>query len=342
MGALTHAIGQVGRGASRATALTPEEAGDAMGAILDGRADPFELGAFLVAMRIKEETAGELVAFVRAAQDRLIPFPGAAPLLTVPSYAGKRQTFPALIGAACVLAACGVPVGLHGHATPPERISMADVLGVLGCKPDDAPEVAVHRAADDLKRAGVAYLGVEQYLPAMHRMLELRRQMGLRSCFHTMGRLINPFGASALVVGLSHERTFGKFAEACKQLGYKGLMAFRGLEGEAEGNPFTATEGWTLGDNGEVTGFEIDPAALGNKKASRGEITVADAAAGAHMLTDALNGEGPEIARDTIALTAAAGLVSTAVEPDIKSAFSRAREAIAGGDAHERLRLWLG
>jgi len=336
VGELTKAIATVGRGVTKAKALTPEVARDAMTVILEGKADPFELGAFLVAMRIKEETAEELTAFVAAAGPFLAKVPGPAPGLAVPSYAGKRQTYPALLASACLLAACGVRVGLHGHATPVGRMALADVLAALGIDAQGGPEAA----AGQLERAGVAYVGIEAFFPVMHRMLELRHQMGLRSCFHTMARLINPYGAVDQMVGISHERTFDKFAHACHALGYRRVVAFRGLEGEAEPNPLTPTEGLLLGPDGTVSPFPIDPPALGIPKSGRAELMVADPAAGAALVREVLAGKGPEIAREAAALGAAVGLYGAGVVADLEAGLARARQALGAGEGLEVLTRW--
>jgi len=338
VGELTQAIATVGRGVTKAKPLAPDVAEAAMETILSGRADPFELGALLVALRIKEETAEELVAFVRVAERHLTHVPGPPAALTVSSYAGKRQTFPVLLAGACVLAGLGIRVGIHGHATPPERTSFADVLGALGGDPKAAPDTA----ARHLAQAGVAYVGVEAFFPRMHGMLELRRKMGLRSCFHTMARLVNPFGATHQIVGISHERTFEKFAHACHALGYTGVVAYRGLEGEAEPNPLTPTEGLRLDEAGVVIPFPIDPRALGIPKANRSGLTAEGPAEAAQAVRRVLAGEGPEIAREAVALCAACGLFAVGAVPGLAAGMDRAREAIAAKAGQEALALWLG
>jgi anthranilate phosphoribosyltransferase len=338
MGALTHAIAQVGRGVTKARALTPDEAREAMEVMLGGRADPFELGALMVALRVKEETAEELTAFVEVAGRHVASVPGPPPALTVPSYAGKRQTYPALIAGACLMAACGVRVGLHGHARPVGRTSVADVLAALGIDADAAPDAA----ATHLARAGVAYVGVERYLPRMHEMLELRHKMGLRSCFHTMSRLVNPFGAARQMVGISHERTFQKYAHACHALGYRGVVAFRGLEGEAEPNPLTPTEGLLLDAAGAVTEFPIDPRALGIPKSSRAGLTVADPKGAADLVRAVLAGEGDRIAQEAAALCAAAGLHAAGAVAGLEAGMEQARAAIRDQGGLEALALWAG
>ncbi len=336
MGQLTQAISQVGKGISKAKHLTDTEAADAMAVILSGRSDPFELGAFLVAMRIKEETATELTAFVRVAQNGLTPVPGPPPMLTVSSYAGKRQTFPALIGGACLMAACGVTVGIHGHGTPPERTSLADVLAALGGTPTAGPE----QAASRLNAAGVAYVGIEAFHPVMWQMLELREKMGLRSCFHTMARLVNPYRADNQMVGISHARTFEKFSAASHALGYRRVVSFRGMEGEAEPNPLTATTGQMLRADGRVSDFAIDPATLGIPKASRTELMADTPQQGAELIRTALSGNGPQIARDAMALTAALGLLAAEQVADIADGLARARSALARGKGADRLNAW--
>lgn len=338
MGELTQAIATVGRGVTKAKPLPPDVAEAAMETILSGRADPFELGALLIALRVKEETAEELTAFVRVAERHLTRVPGPPALLTVSSYAGKRQTFPVLLAAACVLGALGVRVGIHGHANPPERTSLADVLGALGGDPKAAPDAA----AAHLARAGVAYVGVEAFFPVMRGMLELRRKMGLRSCFHTMARLVNPFSASHHMVGISHERTFEKFARACHALGYTSVVAFRGLEGEAEPNPLTPTEGLRVDASGAIVPFPIDPKALGIPKANRAGLTAESPEAGADLVRRVLAGDAPEIARAAVALCAACGLLAVGAAPDLKAGMARAREALDAKAGQEALALWLG
>ncbi len=336
MGQLTHAISQVGKGVTKAHHLSSEEASAAMEVILSGRADPFELGAFLVAMRIKEETAEELTAFVRVAQQTLHPVPGPTPRLTVACYAGKRQTFPALIGGACLLAACGVSVGIHGHATPPERTSLAQVWHALGRNGDATPD----GAAAQLKRAGLAYVGIESFHPKMWEMLELRANMGLRSCFHTMARLVNPYGADTQIVGVSHARTFDKFATASHALGYRRVVSFRGMEGEAEPNPLIATEGRVLQTDGTITDLTIDPSALGIAKASRTELMAESPATAAAMVRAVLNGEGPAIAQEAVALVCAVGLYATDAAPTLSDGMEQARATLASGAGLERLKAW--
>ncbi len=342
MGELTQAIATVGRGVTKAKPLPPDVAEAAMEVILSGRADPFELGALLIALRVKEETAEELVAFVRVAERHLTKVPGPPAALTVSSYAGKRQTFPVLLAGACVLGALGIRVGIHGHATPPGRTSLADVLGVLGISGGGDPKASPETAARHLARAGVAYVGIEAFFPVMHAMLELRQKMGLRSCFHTMARLVNPFGASHAIVGISHERTFEKFAHASHALGYTGVVAFRGLEGEAEPNPLTPTEGLRLDAEGAVTPFPIDPRELGIPKANRAGLLAEGPAEGAALVRKVLAGEAPEIAREAVALCAACGLFTVGAEPDLSAGMVKAREALDAKGGQEALALWLG
>jgi len=338
VGELTQAIATVGRGVTKAKPLPPDVAEAAMETILSGRADPFELGALLIALRIKEETAEELTAFVRVAEHHLERVPGPPAALTVSSYAGKRQTFPVLLAAACLLAGMGVRVGIHGHANPPDRTSLADVLVALGGDPKASPEAA----AGHLARAGVAYVGVEAFFPVMHGMLELRRKMGLRSCFHTMARLVNPFSATHQMVGISHERTFQKFAHACHALGFTSVVAFRGLEGEAEPNPLTPTEGLRLDASGTIVPFPIDPKALGIPKANRAGIAAEGPEQGADLARRVLAGDASEIARDAVALCAACGLLTVGAVPDVATGLDRARAALDAKAGQEALALWLG
>jgi len=337
VGQLTEAISLVGKGVTKSKHLSSDQASAAMACILTGQADPLELGAFLVAMRIKEETAEELTAFVREAQRTLTPVSISADL-TISSYAGKRQTFAALIPAACVLAELGVKVGIHGHATPPGRISLQDVLAALG----KGTPGSVSTAGDDLARAGVAYVGVEAFSPIMYQMLDLRRKLGVRTCFQTMARLVNPFAAPTQMVGLSHARTFEKFSVASHALGYERVVSFRGMEGEAEPNPLTATTGYQLDAAGSVSEFAIDPAALGIAKDSRNQLMADSPDAAAALVRQTLAGQGPSIAREAVALTAATGLLAAGRKTDLAAALTVARQTLASNGPQNVLARWIG
>lgn len=225
-------IAKIGKGQKVSKDLTWEEAKQAMRLLVEGRATPTQVGAFLLAMRVKMESITELAAFTSAAREYVppLPVPRQLPLVDLPTYAGKQDTFHVSAGAAIVAAAAGASILLHGHEGIPERPGTAQILAKLGIPTDLPPKQAV----DELTAKGLVYLDIALYHPPVARFLDLRRELGVRSFFHPVAKMLNPARAASQVIGLSHPPYFEKTAEALLMLGSKRALIVRGSEGEPE------------------------------------------------------------------------------------------------------------
>lgn len=225
-------IAKIGKGQKASKDLTWEEAKQAMRMLVEGQATPAQVGAFLLAMRVKMESITELAAFTSAAREYVppLPVPRHLPLVDLPTYAGKQDTFHVSAGAAIVAAAAGASILMHGHEGIPERPGTVAILAKLGLPTDLPPKQAV----EELTAKGLVYLDIALYHPPVARFLDLRRELGVRSLFHPVAKMLNPARAASQVIGLSHPPYFEKTAEALLMLGGKRVLIVRGSEGEPE------------------------------------------------------------------------------------------------------------
>ena len=225
----------LGKGKNGSRPLTEEEAFKAMRMILNGEVEPVQLGAFLMLMRVKEETADEVAGFVRAARD-WIKIPAGAPVVELDwsSYAGKRRHLPWFILSTLLLAQNGITVFMHGASGHTNgRIYTKDVLAELGLTPCTSIEEACQRLHSD----HFAYLDIEYLCPRLHDIIELRPLMGLRSPVHTIARSINPFNAANVMQGIFHPGYRPVHQEAAQLLGEANVAVIKGEGGEIECNP---------------------------------------------------------------------------------------------------------
>jgi len=225
----------IGKGKNGVRPLTEEEAWKAMCMILKDEVEPVQMGAFLMLMRMKEESPEEVAGFVRATRD-CIDIPDDAPQVDLDwsSYAGKRRHLPWFILSTLLLAENGTTVFMHGASGHTNgRIYTRDVLAALGI----APCISIAEACNRMKRDNFAYLDIQFLCPKMNEIIELRPLMGLRSPVHTVARSINPFHAANVMQGIFHPGYRPVHQEAAQLLGEAHVAVIKGEGGEIERNP---------------------------------------------------------------------------------------------------------
>ena len=223
-------VATLGRGPGRSRSLTFAEAADAMRVMLSGEAAPEAIGALLMLLRMKGETAEEIAGFASAARGSLDG--GLQPCLDWPSYAaGRSRGRPWFLLAARLVAQSGHRVLLHGWngSGAPVRAHLADAgIPMARTLPD---------AASALDRNGIAYLPLECLHPALLRLLALREVFGLRSCINTVCRMLNPGRARAGVQGVFHPSYRQLQTAAARHMGWPDLTVIKGGGGEFERHP---------------------------------------------------------------------------------------------------------
>ena len=223
-------IKEIGRGVRGARPLTRAQAADLFGQVLDGQVTDLEIGGFCLAMRIKGETPDEMAGFLDATHARLNRVPATAqPLIVLPSYNGARK-LPVLTPLlALLLAREGLPVLVHGSASESSRILASDVLAALDCR--------AQAAIKPIANGEVAYASTELLNPALKRLLDVRRVVGLRNPAHSVVKLMQPAeGRCVVIASYTHPLYADTMAQTFELLGMTALLS-RGLEGEVVSDP---------------------------------------------------------------------------------------------------------
>jgi anthranilate phosphoribosyltransferase len=225
---IAHYIKVIGRGKDGARPISREQAADLLGQVLDGTVSDLEIGAFCLAMRIKGETPEEMAGFLEAVQQRLSPLPASErPTVVLPSYNGARK-LPLLTPLlALLLAREGLPVLVHGTPTESTRVFVSEVLLAL----DIRAQVAIKTIAP----GEVAFIPTELLCPALKRLLDVRRVVGLRNPAHSLVKIMNPLanglGKALVVSSYTHPEYALSMAQTFELVRANALL-LRGTEGE--------------------------------------------------------------------------------------------------------------
>jgi anthranilate phosphoribosyltransferase len=309
-------IAILGRGRNLSRALTIEEAEEAMTMILEGKVLPEQLGAFLMLLRVKEESPPELAGFVKAVRKRLPPPPTNPPAVDWSSYAGKKRQLPWFLLAALCLAQNGHAVFMHGFdGHTAGRLYTGEVLRRLGL----APAESIAAAEQQLRQGNFAYMELAQLSPVLARIMGFKKILGLRSPVHTLARMINPLGAPCLLQGIFHPNYMTTHRDAALLLGEHNMCVFRGEGGEIERRPGKPCE--TLGVSGGVAFEERWPPLMEEPR------QLPDEGMELSRLLAVWRGEN----RDSYAEAAVVGTLAIALRtmglaPDMQMAQSRAGE----------------
>ena len=248
---------EIGRGAQGARSLNEEEAHQLMGAMLDGGVPDLELGALLMALRMKGESLGELLGFYQAMDERLnrIAIPGSGPRpVVIPTYNGARRQANLTALIAMWLKQFGIPVLLHGTLESHGRVGTAYVLRELGV----LPCTTMAQAARQLATERIAFVPTNALSPGLTNLLNVRNRTGLRNSAHTLSKLIDPFdGAGLRMISVSHPDYLRLLSDFFAATGSEALL-MRGTEGEPYANPKRRPEIIHFRDGQETTLFEAE------------------------------------------------------------------------------------
>ncbi len=229
----------LGKGKTGSRSLTREEARTAFGMILSGEVEDVQLGAFLMLLRVKEESPEELAGFVDACRDQMIAPPaGIAADLDWSSYAGKKHQHPWYVLSMLLLAGSGIRVFVHGSAGHTAgRLYTEQTFRQLGL-----PVAANWQdVAAQLEKPGLSYLPLECFCPRLQDLIQLRPLLGLRSPVNTLTRMFNPLRADASLQSIFHPAYARLHQEADRLLGQPRALVFKGESGEVEIKPHATT-----------------------------------------------------------------------------------------------------
>jgi anthranilate phosphoribosyltransferase len=302
--------------------------------IMSGDIPPTLVAAFLVALRTKKETVGEIAAAAQVMREFATPvhIKDTRHLVDVVGTGGDgAHTFNISTAAMFVAAAAGAKIAKHGNRSVSSKSGSADVLEALGVNLNVTPE----RVAESISTLGVGFMFAPNHHPAMKNVVPIRRELGVRTVFNILGPLTNPANAKHILMGVFNAELVGIQTRVLQSLGMTHAMVVFGRDGLDE----ISLEGPTLiGElkNGLVSEYEIHPRDFGLSTAPTSSFQVANAEESKQIVLRVLSGEaGP--ASDIVCLNAGATLYVADLAPDIATGVAMAKAAIASGAARSTL-----
>ena len=313
--------------------LTRDEAREAMNTIMSGEATPAQIGGFLVALRLKGETADEIAGCAEAMRAHVLPVrPQRADLVDTAGTGGDGgRTFNISTAAALVAAAAGAGVAKHGNRAVSSSSGSADVLEALGFNLElEAPRIA--RSIDEL---GFGFLFAPAHHPAMRHAAPVRKELATRTVFNVLGPLTNPAGARAQVVGVYSPDLVPTVAEVLARLGARRAFVVHGAGGIDELSPAGPNLVCEVSE-GRVREREIDPSDFGVPRCESNELVGGLPADNAATIREIFAGaRGPK--REAVLLNAGGAIAAGGHASDLSDGYALAAEAVDSGAAGERL-----
>ncbi|MGH3490029.1 MAG: anthranilate phosphoribosyltransferase [Actinopolymorphaceae bacterium] len=320
--------------------LSARAASWAMDQVVHGDATPAQLGAFLVGLRAKGETAEEVAAMARTVIDQSGTLPVRGVFVDIVGTGGDRSgVVNVSTMASLVVAATGVTVVKHGGRGASTPTGSADLLERLGLDLDLAP-ARVARLAEEV---GITFCFAPRFHPGLRHAAPVRRELGVPTVFNLLAPLVNPARPRHQVVGVADVRMAGVVADVLAERGSSALVA-RGDDGIDKLTTTTTSQVWIVRD-GRVRHTTVDPADVGIPRAVLDDLRGGSVEENAEVVRRLLDGaRGP--VRDVVLLNAAAALV--AVEPTVAplehqlaAGVERCAKAVDSGAAAGLLTRWI-
>ena len=306
---------------------------DVFGSVMDGKASDVQKSAFLIALRMKGETADEITGAAMAMRERVTPLTtdGAKVIDTCGTGGDGRGTFNISTIAAIVAAGAGAMVAKHGNRAVSSSCGSADLLMELGVAIDlDAP-----RMSEVLRRTGISFLFAPKLHPAMGAVAAVRRELGVRTIFNVLGPLTNPAFARRQVLGVYSDHLVELLARVLLALGTEHAMVVHSRDGLDEISVSEPTHVCEV-CYGDIRSFELTPEEIGMRRHPIEAIAGGDTRENARIARSVLAGE--EGARaDIVAANAGAALYVAGIVATIRDGVALAQEAIRSGQAMQKL-----
>jgi anthranilate phosphoribosyltransferase len=312
--------------------LTGEEMRGVMSLIMNGEATPSQIGAFLMGLRVKGESVGEIAAAVSILREKMVPVEAPEDAVDIVGTGGDgAETLNISTATAIVVAASGVPVAKHGNRALSSKSGASDVLQALGVKIDLTPE----QISRCIKEAGIGFMFAPSHHPAMKHVGPARTELGTRTMFNLLGPQSNPAGARRYLLGVYDKRWVEPVAAALLANRVIAAWVIHGDGGLDElsttGPSFVASI-----KGGNLTSFEITPEDAGVKRADMKDLKGADPAYNAGRLRTMLEGARDPY-RDVVLLNAAAAFIVAGRADTLKLGADLAAREIDSGRAKATL-----
>jgi anthranilate phosphoribosyltransferase len=325
---LKNIIGKVATGAT----LSVEEMQSALEIMMSGVATPAQMGAFLMALRVRGETVEEITGAAKLMREKMLKVtapPGAVDI--VGTGGDGHGTFNVSTCASLVAAGAGIKIAKHGNRSVSSISGASDVLTALGVKVDLTPE----GVAREIAEAGVGFMWAPLHHSALKHWAPIRGELAIRTVFNLLGPICNPAGVKRQVVGVFSWHWVEPVAHVLKNLGAEHVWVVHGHDGLDEITTTGSTDVAELKD-GQITVFEVTPADAGLAPAKLSDLKGGDAAFNAQAIRDVLAGKkGPF--RDIVLLNTAAALIVADKAKDLPEGVALAAQSIDSGAAARAL-----
>jgi len=317
-------IGQLMKGES----LSREDAGAAMGEIMEGRTSEAQMAAFIVSLRAKGETAEEMTGLVDAMFAAAVTIDVGEPVVDVVGTGGDGAgTFNISTTAALIAAGAGAKVAKHGNRAASSTTGSADLLAGLGFDLELAPE----STRQMIRETGFGFLFAPRYHPAMRFVAPVRKDLGVRTVFNFLGPLCNPARADRMSVGTSDPNMAALMIEVLKNLGATTAFVYYGEDGLDELTTTAPSYIYRLRD-GEITHAEFTPEDFGVARARTEDLLGGDVEENIAITRNILEGSpGPK--RDVALVNAAPAIVAAGLADGFTDAMALAAHAVDSGGA---------
>ena len=308
--------------------LTADHASAVLGEIMEGRTDPIQTGAFLIALRAKGETVPELVGLARTMRGLAAPVRTTRhDLVDTCGTGGGPSTFNVSTTAALVAAGAGCAIAKHGNRSNTSRCGSADLLEALGVNIEIEPE-QVGRCIEEV---GFGFMFAPRHHAAMKHVIPARKALGVRTIFNFLGPLTNPAGADRQLLGVSDRHYQETIAEALVSLGSVRALVVSADDGLDELSPAAPSRVIEVAD-GRTSEWFVEAGQFGLAPAELSSVAGGTAAENAAVSRAVLAGEpGPH--RDLVVLNAAAAIYVGGLAADLEQGATKAAEAIDSGAA---------
>jgi anthranilate phosphoribosyltransferase len=305
--------------------------------IMTGQATEAQIGAFLVALRMKGESIDEIAGAVEVMRELATGVEVSGDYLVdiVGTGGDESNLFNVSTASSFVVAASGGRVAKHGNRSVSSRSGAADLLEAAGVNLSLSPE----QVAQCVDQLGVGFMFAPAHHSAMKHAIGPRRELGLRTIFNILGPMTNPAGVDQQLIGVYDQALCRPMAEVLGRLGAKHIMVVNSADGLDEISIADETYVAEFKD-GNITEYTIKPEEFFAKRQSLNGLSVSDAKQSFDIISDALGkqqGENAEKAADLIAINSGAALYVAGCAADLKQGVAMAQDAIVSGLARAKI-----
>lgn len=317
--------------------LNTDEMKQVMRTIMKGEATDAQIGAFLVALRMKSESIDEITGAVEVMRELATPVKVKAhPVVDIVGTGGDgANLFNISTAASFVVAAAGGHVAKHGNRSVSSSSGSADLLEEAGIKLDMSP-ADVARAVEQI---GVGFMFAPTHHTAMKHAIGPRKELGMRTIFNILGPMTNPASVRHQLIGVFNHRLCRPMAEVLKRLGSEHILVVHSRDGLDEISLANATTVAEL-KNGEIHEYEICPEDFGMESRALTDLTVTSNTESLELIQAALgrgHDDRAEKARDIIILNAGAAIYAADLAATLKDGMDMAADAIGSGLARAKI-----